>query len=128
MCCLKDMLTLPDQVPVYLILDALDECPNTSGVPTSRAQVLGLVKEFVDLRLSSLRICVTSRPEVDIQDAIGNLASHSVSLHDEGGQKEDIAEYIRSVVHSNLVRAQRRWRDADKDLVIETLSERADGM
>src|SRR6266702_6781658 len=37
--CLKEMLTLPDQAPVYLILDALDECPNTSGVPSSREQV-----------------------------------------------------------------------------------------
>src|ERR1700755_742785 len=30
--CLKGMLTLPDQRPTYLILDALDECPNTSGI------------------------------------------------------------------------------------------------
>jgi hypothetical protein len=122
------MLTLPDQVSVYLILDALDECPNTSGVPTSRAQVLGLVKELVNLCLPSLHICVTSRPEVDIQDALSSLTSHSFSLHGEGGQKEDIAEYIRSVVRSNSVRAQRRWGDRDKDLVIKTLSERADGM
>jgi hypothetical protein len=126
--CLKEMLTLPDQAPVYLILDALDECPNNSGVPSSRAQVLGLVKELVDLRLPSIHICVTSRPEVDIQDTLGSLASHSVSLHEESGQKKDIADYVRSVVNSNSVRAQRRWRDVDKDLVIKTLSERADGM
>jgi hypothetical protein len=68
------MLTLPDQGPVYLILDALDECPNTSGVPSSREQVLDLVKELVDLRLPSLHICVTSRPEVDIQDTLASLA------------------------------------------------------
>ena len=126
--CLKEMLTLPDQSPVYLILDALDECPNNSGVPSSRAQVFDLVQELVDLRLPSLHICVTSRPEVDIHDAIGSLASHLVSLHEESGQKKDIADYVRSVVHSNSVRAQRRWSDVDKDLVINTLSERADGM
>ncbi len=126
--CLKDMLTLPDQGPVYLILDALDECPNTSGVPSIREQVLDLVKDLVDLRLPSFHICVTSRPEVDIQDTLESVASHSVSLHDERGQKKDIAEYVESVVHSNSVRSIRRWRDADKDLVIKTLSERADGM
>ncbi len=126
--CLKEMLTLPDQAPVYLILDALDECPNTSGVPSSREQVLDLVKELVALRLPSLHICVTSRLEVDIQDTLGSLVSHSVSLHDESGQKEDIAEYVKSVVYSNSVRALRRWRDGDRDLVIKTLSERADGM
>ena len=75
-----------------------------------------------------LHICVTRRPEVDIQDTLESLTSHSVSLHVESGQHKDIAEYIESVVHSNSVREMRRWRDADKDLVIKTLSERADGM
>ena len=121
--CLKEMLTLPDQSPVYLVLDALDECPNTSGFPSSRKQVLDLVKELVDLRLPSLRICATSRPEVDIKDTLDSLVSHQVSLHEESGQKDDIAEYVRSAVG-----ALTRWRDADKDLVIKTLSERADGM
>jgi hypothetical protein len=51
--CLKDMLSAPSQsqIPTYLILDALDECPNTSGIPTPRGHVLGLVKELVDLGL-----------------------------------------------------------------------------
>jgi hypothetical protein len=126
--CLKEMLTLSGQAPVYLILDALDECPNTSAVPSSREQVVGLIKELVGLRLPSLRICVTSRPEVDIRVAFESLVSHSVSLHDESGQKEDIAEYVRSVVYSDSDTVLRRWRDDDKKLVIETLSERADGM
>jgi hypothetical protein len=126
--CLKDMLTLSDQRPVYLILDALDECPNTSGVPSPREQVLDLVKELVSQRLPSVHICATSRPEVDIQDTLAGLASHSVSLHDEDGQKKDIAAYVKSVVYSDSVRAMRRWRDEDKALVMMTLSERADGM
>ena len=126
--CLKEMLTLPDQGPIYLILDALDECPSTSGVPSFREQVLDLVKELVDLHLPNLHICVTSRPEVDIHDTLDIVASYTVSLHDESGQKKDIAEYVESVVNSNSARAIRRWRDVDKDLVIRTLSERADGM
>ena len=126
--CLKEMLTLPDQAPVYIILDALDECPNTSGVPSAREQVLDFVDELVRLGLPSLHICVTSRLEVDIKDTLKSLVSHSVSLHDESGQKDDIAECVRSVVCSDSVRALRRWRDTDKSLVIKTLSERADGM
>ena len=125
--CLMDMLTLPDQGPIYLILDALDECPNTSGVPPIREQVLDLVKDLVGLRLPSLHICVTSRLEVDIQDTLKSLASHSISLHDESEQEKDIVKYVESVVHSNA-RAMKRWRDADKELVIKTLSERANGM
>jgi hypothetical protein len=81
--CLKDMIMLPDQGPIYLIMDALDECPNTSGIPSAREQVLELVKELVSLRLPRLHICVTSRPEVDIRNALERLAFISVSLHNE---------------------------------------------
>jgi hypothetical protein len=126
--CLKRMLTLPNQLPVYLIMDALDECPNTSVIPSTREQVLDLVKELVGMRLPSLRICATSRPEVNIRNALGSLAFYSVSLHDEGGQKEDIADYIQSVVHSTSDTLMKRWREDDKNLVFQTLSERADGM
>ena len=126
--CLKEMLTLPDQRPIYLILDALDECSNVSGIPTSHKRVLQLVKELVDLHLPNLRICFTSRPEVDIRDVLEPLTLCRVSLHDQSGQKKDIEDYVRSVVYSNLEPIMRRWRKEDKELVIETLSERADGM
>ena len=126
--CLKDMLVLPDQSPIYLIIDALDESPNTSGIPSARGRALHLLKELVDLRLSNLRICVTSRPEIDIQDVISPLTSLQVSLHDQTGQKNDIADYVRSIVYSNSEAIIRRWKKEDKDLVVEVLSERADGM
>jgi len=58
--CLKQMLTLPNQLPTYLIVDALDESPNSSGIPSPRERVLQLVKELVELRLPNLHICVTS--------------------------------------------------------------------
>ena len=83
--CLKDMLTIPDQPPIYIILDALDECPNSYGVPTPRSQVLTLVKQLLDLHLPHLHICVTSRPEFDIRATLGRLALHSVSLEKDRG-------------------------------------------
>jgi hypothetical protein len=49
-----------------------------------------------------------------------------VSLHDETGQKKDIIDYVGSIVHSD--RRMRRWREEDKNLVIKTLSEKANGM
>jgi hypothetical protein len=125
---LKEMLSLPYQHPIYLIIDALDECSNSSGIPSSRQQVLTLIKELVKLRLSNLHICVTSRPEIDIRDILEPLAIHRVSIHDQTGQKQDIADYVRSVVYSNSEPIMKRWRTVDKELVIERLSERADGM
>ena len=125
--CLKEMLALPSQ-PIYIILDALDECPNTFGIPSARTQVLDFLKDIVGLQLSNLHICVTSRPEIDIRAVLEPLAFHSVSIHDQNGQRKDIEAYVRSVVYADSDTAMRRWRDQDKELVIETLIERADGM
>jgi len=124
--CLGEMVALPDQPPVFIIIDALDECPDSSGLPTPREQVLDLLKDLVELSLPNLHVCVTSRPEVDIRNVLEPLTSRRVSLHDQSGQKKDIVSYVTSVVHSDP--KMRRWRDEDKRLVIETISERADGM
>ena len=126
--CLKDMLTIPNSRPVYIILDALDECPNWPGIPSPREQVLALVKELVDLHLPHLHICVTSRPEFDIRATLTPLAHHRVSLHDESGQQQDIVDYINSVVYSDSETMMKRWRDDEKKMVVDALSEKADGM
>ena len=124
--CLMEMVSLPVQGPIYIIVDALDECPNNSGMPTPREEVLDLVEDLVGLRVPNLHICVTSRPEIDIQTILDPLTSLRVSLHNQTGQKKDIVDYISSVVYSD--KKMRRWREEDRKLVIEMLSERADGM
>lgn len=98
-------------------------------MPSPRSQVLRLVKDIVGLRLQNLHICVTSRPETDIRYVLKQLAFRSVFLQDESGQKADTADYIRSmVVYSDMDTAMKKWRTEEKDLVIEALTERADGM
>jgi hypothetical protein len=122
------MLEIPNQLPIYLILDALDECPNSYGIPSPREQVLTLVKELMDLCLPHLHICITSRPEFDIRTNIKPLALYSVSLDDESGQKQDILDYVNSVVYSESETMMKQWREEEKIMVVETLSEKADGM
>ena len=124
--CLKDMVELPGQAPVFLIVDALDECPHTSALSSPRESVLIVLEDLIDLQVPNLRICVTSRPEVDIKAVLEPLSFRSVSLHDENGQIEDIKNYIKSVVSTN--RSMRRWKPEQKQLVIDVLTERADGM
>jgi hypothetical protein len=124
--CLKKMLRSEEHVPIYIIMDALDECPNTSTIPSPREEVLDFVDELVGLHLPNLHICVTSRPEYDIRIVLERLTERPVSLHDESGQRESIANYVASVVRSD--KRMRRWREEDKNLVIKTLSEKADGM
>ena len=111
-----------------MIIDALDESPSMSGILSPRETVLQLLEELVDLSLTNLRICVTSRPGIDMRNVLEPLTSCQVSLHDQSGQRNDIADYVRSTVYSSSEQIMRRWKVEDKELVIKTLSERADGM
>jgi len=126
--CLESMIDLPEQIPIYLIFDALDECQNSSGTPSARERVLNFVRDLFRSNHPNLFVCITSRPEHDIGAALNPLTSPSnlVSLHDEGGQRQDIDSYVRSFVQTDS--SMRRWRVEDKELVINVLSERAAGM
>jgi hypothetical protein len=126
--CLKEMLSLPNRGSSLLIMDALDECPDTSDVPSAREQVLDLVKDLVSLQTPSLHICITSRPEVDINDVLGATRVSDNVPPRRKRAKGDIVDYVRSVVNSSSGKFMKRWRQEDKEHVIETLSERADGM
>jgi hypothetical protein len=124
--CFKKMLTVSGQGPIYIVIDALDECPVSVGTPSPRENVLSLVEWLLKLHCPRLSVCVTSRPEADIMAILQPLASHSISLHGENGQNEDITNYIRWFVNSDS--KARKWKREDKEYVIEKLSERADGM
>ncbi len=124
--CLKDLLELPGQAPVYVIIDALDECPDTSALSSPREKVLQLLEDLIHSKIPNLRICVTSRPEADIKLVLGPLTFRSISIHDESGQMHDIENYIKWTVNSN--RKMRRWKEEHKQLVIDVLTKRADGM
>ena len=126
--CAKEMLRVPGQGPIYIIIDALDECPDNSGMPSAREEVLQLVEELVTSHSKhpNVRLCVASRPEIDIRKALGPLNPFEISLHDEGGHNKDIFKFIESVVYSD--RKMQSWREDDKRLVIDTLSEKAGGM
>src|SRR5580698_3343850 len=110
--CMTDMLRLPGQGPIYIVVDGLDECPNFPETPSARDEVLELIEELVDLKLPNLHLCVASRPEMDIRTVLEPLTALKISLHDESGQKEDIIRYIESVVRSD--RSMRRWKEEDK--------------
>jgi len=120
------ILKMEGRPPIYMIVDAIDECPNASDAISPRDRVLELLEKLVGLQLSNVCICITSRPEADIRASLEPLASHTVSLQDQSGQKNDISDYVSFIVHSD--RNMRKWRPEDKDLVIEALSRKADGM
>jgi hypothetical protein len=122
------MLSHPDQDPVYLIIDGIDECPNgpESGMPSPREQVLKLIEELAGFHLPNLHLCVTSRPEVGIHTALKDLITFSVSLHKQSGHREDVMDYINSMVYSDPKMGS--WSEKDKKLAVETLSKNTDGV
>jgi len=124
--CLMGLLKCPGARPVYLVIDALDECPTISSLSSPRKNLLLFLKDLVEAQLPNLRICVTSRPEIDINAILEPLAFRSVVLHDESGQKQDIIKYIESIVNTN--KNMKVWNREDKQLVIDVLTKKADGM
>jgi len=124
--CLKTILALQGQAPVYIVVDALDECPNSSGLQTQRQEVLEILKELIELKFAYLHSCVTSRPEIDIRRAFDPLNPYNVSLHDQDGQIKDLAEYVKSVIGSDAT--MQDWPPKVKELVIDTLTKKGGGM
>jgi hypothetical protein len=124
--CMTEMLGLLGKGPIYIIIDGVDECPNFPGKPSDREKVLKMIEELVNSKLPSVHLCVASRPEMDIRIVLERLSTFKISLHDEIGQKEDIIDYIKSVVYSDW--SMRRWKEEDKQLVVDTLSDKANGM
>ncbi|KAI0265416.1 hypothetical protein BC834DRAFT_1033181, partial [Gloeopeniophorella convolvens] len=122
---LKEMLKYSDGIPTYIIVDGLDECPN-SGTTSERQAILKLLEDLVGLKLPALRLCVTSRPEDDIGSILRPLVSQHVALERSREQDEDIIQYIRSMIESHG--KMRAWPVKTKEMVIGTLSENASGM
>src|SRR5260221_9251356 len=124
--CLMELLKRPGLRPVYLVVDALDECPSTSSLSSPREKLLSFLEDLVEAQLPNLRICVTSRPEIDIKAILGPLAFRSVTFNDESGKARDTTKHIESTVntHKNM----QNWNPEHKQLVIDVLTKKADGM
>ena len=123
--CLKNVLDVPGQAPVFLILDALDECSNASANSSPRKEVLTLVKELIDTKPPNLRICVISRLETEIKAALEPLTFRSISLHEASGQTQDIENYIKSVVDASG--EMQKWQREHRERVIDVLTRKVNG-
>jgi len=113
--CLKDMLTIPNPRPVYIILDALERSVQTGpefhrlvnkSLHSSRSSLTFIFRNFI------------SASPAD-RSSIFELLSHlwrinRVSLHEESGQQQVCVDYINSVVYSDSETMMKRWREDEK--------------
>lgn len=125
--CLKRMLEFERRRQIYIVIDAVDECPNDPGTKSARRELLILVEDLVRSRHPKLYICVTSSLERDIKTTLSLLTSTAgrITLHDEPGHKEDIKNYVRCFLKKN--QEMRAWAPEQQELVTNALSERAGG-
>lgn len=111
---------------VFVVLDALDECPTRQQYPDGRLLdwISGQLK-FAE----NVHILTTSRPEQDIQSSITKWARDSdiVSLQ-QGLIDEDIHQYIQTRVRTD--KGLSRWQQQPEiqEEIITALMGKADGM
>lgn len=80
--------------PVILVIDALDECGDSS----TRKTLLSILTKRITELPSNFRVIITARPEEDIQRALlENSAVYSKLMEkiDESSTREDIRAYIQ---------------------------------
>jgi hypothetical protein len=118
-CTVKDLLTEVSK-PVFLVIDALDEC-------TQVPELLSLLAKINSWGIGGLRMLAISRKEKDIQDCISPFMPFQISL-ENALVDQDIKLYIDSRLSST--HRLKRWTQMPdiKQLIQQTLSKGANGM
>ncbi|KAK0644310.1 ankyrin repeat-containing domain protein [Cercophora newfieldiana] len=107
---------------IYIILDALDEVPDTKN---KRPEILKLLRRLVESGRPNLHILATSRDEVDIHSCLAPLSNGGISIQ-SSTVDADIQKYVRSCLEDDD-RLQKLPRDM-KEMVESTLGEKSKGM
>jgi ankyrin repeat domain-containing protein 50 len=121
---LRDMLfyTIEALGHVFIVVDALDECPQNGG----RKQLLAVISDMKSRSLDNLHVLVTSRREPDIEEALLSLLTvPAISL--QGPQVDlDIKLYISSQISGDP--KLKKWPKEVKTKIENTLTGKANGM
>ena len=117
---MRSYATGDDLQDIYIVLDALDECPKGD----LRDELLKLIADICSWSPSNIHLIVTSRQEPDIQEALSPLLTGSaISIH--GAQVSgDIEAYVDHQITISL----RRLSTDLKEEVKDTLLRGANGM
>ncbi|KAF3403873.1 hypothetical protein F1880_010271 [Penicillium rolfsii] len=95
--------SVPDEARVYLIFDALDECPGV--INQERMTLLSLLMGLLERHKNKIRILATSRPEDDIKEKLGRVSNIDL--------EERLGEDVKIFVHTELKRRPRLSRLGD---------------
>ncbi|KAI0035559.1 hypothetical protein K488DRAFT_68355 [Vararia minispora EC-137] len=125
--CLRYLLL--ESPNVCIVLDALDEWPDSVDEEPRHRILLPLLLELRGLGTRGVRLLLTSRPEQDIRELMVPIVPHQLALHEAKPQVEAIRRFIRSELSKDShVTDYRNWSIALKEEVAEELALKADGM
>lgn len=121
------MSLVEEMSQVYLVFDALDECPEEE-----RGDILGFITGIVTAQTSTrVKVFVTSRPETDIARAFGDHHVPTVRILAED-VTADIEIFARDQVKQ--LRAGKNGKklyitnDSLEEKIVQTLTAKAQGM
>jgi hypothetical protein len=102
----------------YIILDALDECPE-------RYDLLNFLEDKPKWKPEQLKVLVTSRPLSDIKEALDNVGAQRVAL-----ESNLVDNDIKTHVHFRILRekALNKWPSSVREDIEKCLTEGAAGM
>ncbi|KXT16092.1 hypothetical protein AC579_7146 [Pseudocercospora musae] len=114
---------LADNDRIFVILDAVDECPMERD---DRDNVLAGVANLLK-RKSDIHVLVTSRPEPDIASSLRDMAFHELNLRTSRSDiSSDIDVFIRKTIDE--VPRLRSLPPELREEIRQTLDAKADGM
>ncbi|KAI9794829.1 MAG: hypothetical protein M1816_002957 [Peltula sp. TS41687] len=116
---------LTDSKDAYIIMDALDECPKETD-KQEREDVLQWVKTICSSSFDSLHLMITSRMQLDIEDALVPLLRQVPISIEASLIGEDIRKYVDSQIAND--RRLKTLDDASKEFIRSKLVSGADGM
>lgn len=114
---------LATQSQTFVIIDALDECPNAEE---ERADLCNIMEEIHSWDCRSLHVLVTSRREADLTEALLKI----VTQEPVGIQGSVIDTDIRKFVSTQLQTTPKlsRWSTELKAEIEQTLVKKSGGM
>jgi NACHT domain len=112
---------------VYLVVDALDECPRAND---ERDKLLKCLENVHKWTLTNLHVLYTSRPEPDIEAKLAPLFSGpATSIIDLQKRREEVDRDIGTFIDQKIASSDfRSWPPKTKKDVKAALTDKADGM
>lgn len=107
---------------IFIIIDALDECPVLSG---ERKKVLQFLQQVKEWRHANLHVLITSRDEHDISYNLRNMGFQEVAM-EESDVNCDIFKYISGQLQSDRNFSQ--WPTSVHNKICSSLMTSANGM